>query len=140
MIGEIRSEVRDLRTGKKELHRFTVLLFLIFSIMGGMVLRKSIGHGIILLIIGTFFLLAGLIRPCFLKILYQVWMMLGFILGWIMTRLILSITFLFVFTPVGLLLRLLRKDLLDQKLEKTKASYWEKYKTITDRTRYMKKF
>ena len=66
----------------------------------------------------------GLVLPGFLEPVYIVWMRFASILGWINTRIILVIIFYLVFTPLGLLIRLFRIDLLERgnKLD----SYWKK--------------
>jgi len=61
-----------------------------------------------------------------LKPLYALWMKFALVLSWINTRLILIILFYLVFTPIGLILKLLRKDLLDKKIIKAEKSYWRK--------------
>ena len=66
----------------------------------------------------------GLIFPIVLKPIYLVWMIFSVILGWFMTRLILSLLFYFVITPIGISLRLLDKDFLDLKKKETRGSYW----------------
>lgn len=48
------------------------------------------------------------------------------ILSWINTRIILILLFYLVFTPIGLILKLLGKDLLDRKINKADKSYWRK--------------
>jgi hypothetical protein len=46
-------------------------------------------------------------------------------MGWCMTRLILIALFYLVVTPIGLLMRLLGKDFLELKLDRSSAvSYW----------------
>lgn len=62
----------------------------------------------------------------FLKSVYAVWMKFAAILGIINVTLILSILFYIIFTPIGLIIRLFGRDLLDRKIEKGKASYWLK--------------
>jgi len=59
-----------------------------------------------------------------LKLLYALWMKFALVLSWINTRLILILLFYLVFTPLGLILKFLRKDLLDRKINKAEKSYW----------------
>ena len=46
------------------------------------------------------------------------------ILGWIMTRLILSLLFYVVFTPIRLIPRFFGKQFLELRWDKSKESYW----------------
>jgi hypothetical protein len=79
--------------------------------------------------------------PTALKPLYAVWMKAAFILGWINTRVILMLLFYLVFTPIGLVTRLMRLDLLERKLDKDKASYWKtKEKRAFNLSQYEKQF
>ncbi len=69
--------------------------------------------------------LAGiaLMLPIVLKPLYAIWMVIGFVLGWINTRIILGVVFYTLFTPVALLMKLLRKDPMHRKLTLKLESY-----------------
>ncbi|MCK9280496.1 MAG: SxtJ family membrane protein [Melioribacteraceae bacterium] len=71
-------------------------------------------------------LLLAFAAPRALKYFYIAWMTLAAILGFIMTRLILSLLFYIIITPIGIILRLTGKDLLDMKWDKSKNSYWIK--------------
>ncbi|MCX5700290.1 MAG: SxtJ family membrane protein [Candidatus Omnitrophica bacterium] len=50
-----------------------------------------------------------------------VWMYLSLISGWINARIILIVMFCLIFTPVGLLMRLFRDDLLERKIKRGHA-------------------
>jgi hypothetical protein len=67
--------------------------------------------------------LLSLIRPRWLAILYTPWMKIGHLLGFINTRILLSIFFFVFITPMGLALRLLKKDPLKRAYEKDTLSY-----------------
>ena len=70
------------------------------------------------------FLLSGLTLPVVWMPIHKVWMTLSILLGWVMTRLILSILFYLVFTPVGLLFRLFGKRFLKTETDKSAGTYW----------------
>lgn len=53
---------------------------------------------------------AALIKASALKPIHKVWMQVGYILGWVNTRIILAIGFFGILLPVGLTMRLLGKD------------------------------
>ena len=54
----------------------------------------------------------------------MVWMSLAVILGYIMTRLLLSIIYYLVFTPVRLIFWIIQKDPLYRKQDPSAESYW----------------
>jgi hypothetical protein len=75
-------------------------------------------------IIGGLLIIAGIVTPKLLSPFHKVWMALAVVLGFFMSRLILTILFYFIITPLSFITKLLRKDFLDLKLNKDKKSYW----------------
>jgi len=75
------------------------------------------------LLISLVFLFLGLINSKALTLLNKIWFKLGIFLGKIVSPIIMGIIFFFVVTPIGLLMRILGKDLLNLKFNKNK-SYW----------------
>ena len=75
------------------------------------------------LIISGFFLVLGLINSKFLLPLNKIWFKFGIILGKIISPVIMAIIFFLVVTPTGLIMRILRKDILNLKYNQNK-SYW----------------
>ena len=73
--------------------------------------------------VGSGFIALGIIIPILLKPIYILWMTFAVMLGWVMTRVILSIVFYIIITPIGLITRLLGEDFLNFKISKT-DSYW----------------
>jgi hypothetical protein len=77
----------------------------------------------------------------FLRPVYSRWMIAAHFIGMIITTAVLSALFFVVFGLVGIVLRLLRKDILSQKIEKEKESYWIKRdKEAFNRARYTQQF
>jgi hypothetical protein len=141
MIEEIRTQIRNLKTSRKELRNFGIILFFIFVLIAGLMFWRAKSSWLILFCIGLLFLFIGLVRPSFLKSFYRVWMAWAFVFGWVMTRIILTISFFVIITPMGLFLRkVLRKDLLDERIEKSKETYWKKHMPVIDRSQYLKRF
>ena len=75
------------------------------------------------LIIALIFLVLGLINSKILTPLNQIWFKFGLLLGRIVSPLIMGVIFFFVVTPIGFIMRILGKDLLNLKFNKDK-SYW----------------
>ena len=73
----------------------------------------------------AFFLLTGYFIPQFQKWPYLFWMLCGGVLGYINTRIILSIVFFAIITPMAIVMRLIGKRPLELKFEKEKMSYFE---------------
>jgi len=109
----------------KKLRSFGITIGIAFIAISGVLLLKH-KDSLLLAGISVLFFLISFVAPVFLNPFYIFWMKLAFVLYWINTRLILSLMFYFIFTPVGLILKLLRKDLLDRRIDKTEKTYWKK--------------
>jgi hypothetical protein len=82
------------------------------------------------ILISLIFLFLGIINSKILTPLNIIWMKFGLFLGGITSPVIMGIIFFGVVTPVGLLMRLFKKDLLHLRMN-NKKSYWiEKDKKI----------
>tara|TARA_A100001011_G_scaffold285639_1_gene296189 strand:+ start:245 stop:628 length:384 start_codon:yes stop_codon:yes gene_type:complete len=75
------------------------------------------------LIISLIFLILGLLKSNILTPLNKLWFKFGILLGRIISPLIMGMIFFFVVTPIGFLMRMLKKDLLNLKYNNNK-SYW----------------
>ncbi len=113
-----------------------------FIVLGGLLLWW--GHpdtALILDSLGGLLVALGFLWPRGLSPIYRGWMRFAFILAWFNTRLILSLVFYLLITPVGFLLRLLGKRPLDLGWEPDRESYWiRRVKTPFDPKRYEKHF
>ncbi|HUI10336.1 MAG TPA: SxtJ family membrane protein [Bacteroidota bacterium] len=90
---------------------------------------------------GALFTIAGLAAYPLLRPVYRAWMKFAFALAWVNTRVLLGVFFYLVLTPVGLLMRLLGRDLIDQKIDRSAATYWKARKPAAfDPTRYERLF
>ncbi len=75
---------------------------------------------------GVALILLGLVFPPILKPLQKVWMTFAVVMGWMMTRVILCLLFFLVFTPMGLISRLIGKEFLAKKWPRSDDSYWNR--------------
>ncbi len=75
------------------------------------------------LIISVIFLILGLLNSNLLLPLNKIWFKFGILLGKIISPLIMSIIFFLVVTPIGLIMRMIKKDLLNIKFTNN-DTYW----------------
>ena len=73
--------------------------------------------------ISLIFLILGLLNSNILSPLNKAWFKLGVYLGNIISPMIMAIIFFLLITPIGLLMRILNKDLINLK-KGNKKSYW----------------
>ena len=117
-------EIKNIKSSKKELRKFGITVGIVLGLLGGFLWLKGKDWYYILLALSFFLLFFGIILPIALKPIQKIWMSLALILGWIMTRVILSLMFYLVFFPIGMLARIFGKDFLDQKRDTDVKSYW----------------
>jgi len=80
-------------------------------------------------IVAAVFMFLSLMVPMKLAVVHKPWMKFGHIIGAINTKIILSVVFFLVFTPMALLFKLLGKDPMKRELaNKSLTSYWVKSK------------
>ena len=80
---------------------------------------------LILGILAFVFLIITLLKAHILKPLNKLWMRFGLVLGMIFSPIVMGFIFFFIFTPIGVLMRLFGRDELCLKFKK-KSSYWVK--------------
>ena len=117
-------EIKNIKTGKKDIRSFGITFGIIFLIIAGFLYYQEKDSFQLFIYLAGSFSGLGFILPILLKPFYMVWMIFATILGWFMTRLILSLLFYIIITPIGLFLKILGKDLLDLKEQENKKSYW----------------
>ena len=84
------------------------------------------------LLISIILCLLGYFSPKVFIIPNKLWIKLGMLLGAIVSPIIMGIIFIFVVTPTGIIMRLIGKDILNQKIKKSTKSYWIKRRESFD--------
>jgi hypothetical protein len=141
IVSELIQDIKGIDTSPKKIRDFGITFFVIFAVIGGVFLYKGRPSGYGAIGLGLLFLFAGLWAKSSLKGLFKIWMGFAAVLGFFMSRIILCILFYLVVTPVGLITRLLGKDLLNQRWDQEAESYWiKKEKKPFDKKQYEKLF
>ena len=104
---------------------FGIVFFIVFLIIAIYPLINNADLRIWSLVISIIFLILGLINSKFLTPLNKLWFKFGLLLGRLISPIIMGIIFFFVVTPIGLILRIFGKDVLNLKKNNAK-SYWIK--------------
>ena len=102
---------------------FGIVFFIVFVLIAIYPLINQGEVRIWSLIISFLFLFFGLLNSKILTPLNKLWFRFGLFLGKIISPIIMGFIFFFVVTPTGLIMRILRKDLLSLNYNKNK-SYW----------------
>jgi hypothetical protein len=108
----------------KELRTFGLVLGALFATFFGVwpLLRHRASPSWPWMLAGVLWLLA-LIWPATLSYLHRGWTILGLALGWVNTRVILTLLFAITIVPVGLVMRLCGRDRMARKLDPDCPSY-----------------
>jgi hypothetical protein len=79
--------------------------------------------------------------PSILRPIFKLWLKVAHAIGWFNTQLLLSIVFILIFIPTGLVMRLFRKDPMQRKML-AEGTYWEPYELegLKDKSRYERQF
>ncbi len=143
----ILQEVRELPTEPRDLRKFSLTVGAAFVVLWAVfayALPYLFGKGkdlAVLWQIGVVLAVVGTLLPAVVKPIYYAWMTMALALGFVMTRVLLTIFFFLVMTPVALVFKLIGKDPLHRKLDREAESYWiEKQYLIEDRSRFEKFF
>ena len=108
---------------------FGIVFAVVFSLIALWPLLKGNEIRLWSLIISIIFLTLGLLNSKILTPLNKLWFKLGILLGNFIAPIIMGVIFFFVVTPTGIIMKLLRKDLI--KLKKNNdESYWIEKKDI----------
>jgi len=120
----IREEIKELKTGIRELRNFGLLVGAVLVALGLLFLLRSKARYPYFLAPGVLLLVLGAAFPRGLRYAYVAWMSLAIVLGFIVSTVILTLFFILVITPIGLTARLLGKDFLRLKLDRGQSTYW----------------
>ncbi len=104
---------------------FGVVFFIVFLLIAIYPIINQSEIRLWSLIISLIFLILGIFNSKILTPLNKLWFKFGLVLSKIISPIVMGIIFFLVVTPIGLFMRLLRKDLLNLKFNKSET-YWTK--------------
>ena len=115
--------MNDIKLGSNR--SFGIVFFLVFFLIGLFPLTYQGEIRLWSIVISIIFLILGLLKSRILTPFNIIWFKFGILLAKVISPLIMAIIFFLVVTPIGLFMRLIRKDLLNLKV-KNNFSYWIK--------------
>jgi hypothetical protein len=121
----ISEEYQKLDRSPGALRRFGFMVGSVILLLGCFLLWRQRAAGWPLISIGTVLVLAAGMVPSILKWFYAPWMIGALALGWVVTRILLTLVFFLVVTPVGLLQRLFGKRVIEVAWKADTTSYWK---------------
>ena len=117
-------EIRNIKSGKKELRNFGSTIGIVLLLIAGVLFYKNNNLFISFACIAGVFIVLGFLFPQLLKPIYFIWMIFAVVIGWIMTRLILFILFFVIISIIRLIAGIFGKSFLELNISKDSKSYW----------------
>ena len=118
----ISRQKQQIKINKKNNITFGILFFIFFLIIG---LYPLISGGVIRIwsiVLSLIFSIITIIKPNLFTFLNKSWIQFGILLGRIISPIVMGLVFFIVVTPIGILVRILKKDVMG--LKRGASSYW----------------
>jgi hypothetical protein len=107
---------------RKDNITFGILFFVFFLIIGLYPLKSNGAIRIWAVLFSLVFIIITIMRPNLFTFLNKLWIKFGILLGKIISPIVMALVFFFVVTPIGVLVRILKKDVMG--LKRGASSYW----------------
>lgn len=126
----------------RQLRQFAGVWVAFFGAAGAAVLHRhgwpmaGVAAWVVIVLAG----LASLFLPRLARLLYVGLSYATFPIGWLVSHAALAIVYYGVFTPIGLLMRLIGRDPLQRRLDPSSPSYWKPRPEATDTQRYFRQY
>ena len=113
---------QEIQINKKSNITFGIFFFIFFLIIGLYPLASVEVIRIWSVVLSLVFLIITIIKPNLFTFLNRSWIQFGIFLGKMISPIVMGLVFFFVVTPIGILVRILKKDVMG--LKRGAFSYW----------------
>ncbi len=127
---------------RRDLRWFGLLLPLFVAVVGALVWRRtgSLTPATATWVIGGTLCAVFALWPASRRPLYVGWMYAVYPIGWTVSHVLLGIVYFLVLTPIGLLMRMLGRDPMERRIDRTASSYWVRHDQSDRVDRYLRQF
>ena len=101
---------------------FGILFFIFFLVISTYPLKSGGTIRVWSVVLSLVFLIITIIKPNLFTSLNKLWIQFGILLGKMISPIVMGLVFFFVVTPTGILVRILKKDVMG--LKRGASSYW----------------
>ena len=112
----------SIKVKSKDNITFGILFFILFLIFGLYPLKSDEAIRVWSVVLSLVLLIITIIKPNLFTFLNKFWIKFGILLGKIISPIVMGLVFFFVVTPMGILVRVLKKDVMG--LKRGASSYW----------------
>ena len=103
---------------------FGLVFFVVFLILGLWPVKSGGEINILLILVSLVFLFLAITKSKFLTPLNKLWFKFGIKLGAIIEPIVMGVVFFLVVTPIGIMMKIIGKDLINKKINKNIKTYW----------------
>ena len=134
---DLAEEIRNIKSSEKELRRFGWTLGIFLAGFAGFVAWRHKLTLAPLIAASVFFIFFAVVLPKALRPIQKAWMTVAMLVGWVMTRVLLSVFYYLVLSPIAWIRRCTSKQTLDLKYPDPSESFWiERDHEQDDKKRY----
>ena len=126
----LKEEFKLIKETKRDLRKFGLTVGIVLLLIAALLFNFEKTSWIYFVVVGLYLFLNGLFFPRTLKPFNKLWMGLAIVLGFIMSRVILTILFYLVLTPISFIAKIFGKKFMELKYDKSSSTYWEKRSVI----------
>jgi len=126
----LKEEFKHIKETKNDLRKFGLTVGTVLIIIAFLLFYFEKSSALYFACIGGLLFVSGILSPQILKPLNKIWMGLAVVLGFFMSRLILTVLFYLVLTPISFIAKTVGKKFMVLKYDKSAKTYWEKRSII----------
>jgi len=116
--------IKNIEVSSSSEKSFGIVFAVVFLLIALYPLLDSRGVYIWALVTSGVFVFLAYVFPKVLSVPNKLWFKLGMLIGSIVTPIIMTIIYIFTVLPLGIFMKVLKKDLLNQKIDANAESYW----------------
>ena len=116
-LAHVKTDVKSLRSFAWIVGGIFLALGVLFSRKHGWTLNWMSGLGVLLIV-------AGMMRPSSLRVVYLFWMGLGLVMGMVVAPVMFALLYFSTITPISLLMRIIGKKFLNTQFRDESNTYW----------------
>jgi len=117
-------DIKAIKSDRNEVRKFGILFSIILVLSGAYALYRNSYLYIVFFVSGGLLFVLSITSQFMMRPLQKLWMSFAIIIGWLVSHTIILAIFYLVLTPIGILLKIFRKKLLDLKINRSEESYW----------------
>ena len=118
----ISGQKKEIKIKRNNNITFGILFFFFFLIIGLYPLKSDEAIRVWSVVLSLVLLIITIIKPNLFTFLNRSWIQFGIFLGKIISPIVMGLVFFFVVTPIGILVKILKKDVMG--LKRGASSYW----------------